>query len=207
MIFLMNQRRLLLLFTLLALIQIGCHRSNQVFISHEMLSEGDLVFRRGSSVKSQAVLYADKSGKYSHIGIVVKEGEEFMVVHVTPGERASEETVDKIKMESLEDFFACDKAKKGAILRFTDLPECSQQASQHAKAFFEKEILFDHDYDLNDTTKMYCSELVWRSYLKAGRDVSEQRRSEVTRLPVFSGTYVFPSDIYQNERLTIIYEF
>ena len=174
----------------------------------ELLSEGDLAFRRGSSVKSYAVLNIDKNGQYSHVGVIVKKGPDFMVVHITPGERALGETVDKIKMERLEEFFACDKAKKGAILRFVDSLECSQQAAQYAKRFFEKEILFDHDYNLADSTKMYCSEMVWRAYMKAGRDVSERRRSEIPAgLPFFAGTYVFPSDIYQNERLTIIYEF
>ena len=208
----MKQQQLILFwipfFALFAFIQEGCHRSNQVFISHEQLSEGDLVFRRGSGAKSQAVLYADKTGKYSHIGIIVKEGSEFMVVHITPGERKPKETVDKIKMEHLEDFFAHDKAKQGAILHFIDSQEYSKQAAQYAKMLFEKEIVFDHDYNLDDSTKMYCSEMVWRVYLKAGKDITERRRSEVPQgFPLFSGTYIFPSDIYQNERLTIVYEF
>jgi uncharacterized protein YycO len=130
-----------------------------------------------------------------------------MVVHITPGERSQGETVDKIKMERLEDFFAHDKAKKGAILHFSDSSEYSEKAAQYAKEFFEKEILFDHDYNLDDSTKMYCSEMVWQAYLKAGRDITHRRRSEVEGFPVFSGVYIFPSDIYQNERLTIVYEF
>jgi uncharacterized protein YycO len=195
-------------FTLLTFIHIGCYRSKQVLIPTEQLSEGDLAFRRGSSTKSQAVLYADREGQYSHIGIIVKEGSDFMVVHVTPGERNPGETMDKIKMESLADFFARDKAQKGAILSFVDSLGCSKKAAQYAKEFFEREILFDHDYSLDDSIKMYCSEMVWRAYLKAGRDITEQRRSEVPqRIPLFSGIYIFPSDIYQNEHFTIVYEF
>ena len=199
---------LTLFFVLFAFIQVGCHRSKQVLIPYQQLDEGDLVFRRGSGAKSQAVLYADKTGKYSHVGIIVKDGSEFMVVHITPGERSAGETEDKIKMERLEVFFARDKAQQGAILHFIDSSECSQQAAQHAKMFFEKEILFDHDYNLDDSIKMYCSEMVWRAYLKAGRDITEQRRSEVPQeFPIFSGIYIFPSDIYQNKYLTIVYEF
>jgi len=195
-----------LFFTLFALIHLGCNRSKQVFIPIGQLSEGDLAFRRGNSVKSQAVLYADKEGEYSHVGIIVKENEDFMVMHITPGERKAGETVDKIKMETLDDFFACDKAKRGAIMHFSD-SECAEKAAQYAKEFFEKEILFDHDYDLDDSITMYCSEMVWRAYLKAGKDITNQRRSEVKYSPIHSGTYILPSDIYQNEYLTIIYEF
>ena len=171
------------------------------------LSEGDLAFRKGSGAKSHAVLYADKEGLYSHVGIIVKDGLDFRVVHITPGERKPDETVDKIKMERLEDFFARDKAKKGAILHFCDSSECSEKAAHCAKAFFEKEILFDHDYNLDDSTKMYCSEMVWRAYLQAGRDITNRKRSVIEGFPVFSGTYIFPSDIFQNEYLTIVYEF
>jgi uncharacterized protein YycO len=197
-----------LFFTLLTFIHVGCNRSKQVLIPTEQLSEGALAFRRGSSAKSQAVLFADKEGHYSHVGIIVKEGSDFMVVHITPGERSPGETVDKIKMERLEDFFARDKAKKGAILCFVDSLECSEKAAQYAKEFFEREILFDHDYNLDDSVKMYCSEMVWRAYLEAGRDITGQRRSEIPQgFPMFSGTYIFPSDIYRNEHLTIVYEF
>jgi uncharacterized protein YycO len=197
----------ILFFALFAFIQVGCHRSKQVMIPTDRLSEGDLAFRRGSGTKSQAVLYADKEGLYSHVGIIVKDGSDFMVVHITPGERYPGETVDKIKMERLEDFFARDKAKKGAILHFTDSSECSEKAAQYAKEFFEKEILFDHDYNLDDSTKMYCSEMVWRLYLKTGRDITNRKRSEIEGFPIFSGTYIFPSDIYQNQYLIIVYEF
>ena len=195
-----------LFFTLITLIHVGCNRSKQIFIPVEKLSEGDLAFRRGNSAKSHIVLYADAKGEYSHVGIIVKEGSNFMVTHITPGERKPEETVDKIKMESLEDFFACDKAERGAILHFND-SECAEKAAQCAKKFFEKEILFDHDYDLDDSIKMYCSEMVWRAYMKAGKDITNQRRSEVKYSPIHSGTYILPSDIYQNEYLTIVYEF
>jgi uncharacterized protein YycO len=130
-----------------------------------------------------------------------------MVVHITPGERKPKETVDKIKMESLEAFFARDKAKQGVILHFVDSAECSKQAAQYAKMLFEEEILFDHDYNLDDSTKMYCSEMVWRVYMKAGRDITEQRRSEVPSSFPLSGIYILPSDIYQNDKLTIVYEF
>ena len=131
-----------------------------------------------------------------------------MVVHITPGERSPKETVDKIKMERLEDFFAHDKAKQGAVVRFTDSLECAEKAAQYAKEFFEKEILFDHDYDLDDSTRMYCTEMVWLAYLKAGRDITNRRRSEIPQgVPVFSGIYIFPSDIYQNESLTTVFGF
>lgn len=206
----MKQQRIILFWTLFfalfTFIQVGCNRSKQIFIPIGQLSEGDLAFRRGSSVKSQAVLYADKEGEYSHVGMIVKEGSEFKVVHVTPGERQPGETVDKVKMESLDDFFACDKAQRGAILHFADV-ECAEKAAQYAKEFFEKEILFDHDYNLNDSTKMYCSEMVWRAYMRAGKDITDQRRTEVRNSPIYKGTYILPSDVYQNEYLTIVYVF
>jgi uncharacterized protein YycO len=85
--------------------------------------------------------------------------------------------------------------------------ECAEKAAQYAKEFLEKEVLFDHDYNLNDSTKMYCSEMIWRAYMRAGRDITDQRRTEVRSSPIYNGTYILPSDVYQNEYLTIVYVF
>ncbi len=187
---------------------IACSEQKPEFdFSMNNWEEGDVVFRRGNGTKSRAVLSLDTLGIYSHVGIVVKFDSVFMIVHVVPGERDAGETVDKIKMESPEQFFSPDRAEQGAVARLQTFDSCAVYAARYASKKYESGILFDHDYDLNDSTEMYCSELIWRSYLSGGYDITMSKRSEVRNFAMFSGTYIFPSDIYVNKQLMLVYKY
>ena len=169
--------------------------------------EGDIVFRKGLGTKSNAVLHADKNGIYSHVGIVVKQDSLFMVIHITPGEREDGETEDRIKIELLEQFFSLERAQCGAVIRLKDSLEYATNAGQEAFRMLREGILFDHDYLLEESGKMYCTELIWHAYLSAGKDITRGRRSTIENVPLYSGTYIFPSDIFENDEFTIIYKF
>ena len=67
--------------------------------------EGDLAFRRGRSFESRAVLEADSGGLYSHVGILARRDGQWRVVHAVPGEREEGDSIDRVKVESLEAFF------------------------------------------------------------------------------------------------------
>lgn len=167
--------------------------------------EGDLILRKGTGTKSKAVLHVDSTGIYSHVGIVVKVDSRFKVIHITPGERTKGENVDRIKMESIEDFWREDRAQNGAVYRLKD-NRLGKRAAQQALRLLHKGILFDHDYELSDSTKMYCTELVCYAYQKGGEDISFGKRS-VLNMPLYSGTYIFPSDIYTHDEFQLIYKF
>jgi hypothetical protein len=171
------------------------------------LEEGDLVFRRGIGVKSRAVLSADTAGIYSHSGIVVKLDSGCRIIHITPGEREEGEKEDRIKVESPETFFAADRAEHGAVYRMKDAENYTAEAARHAKRLLEKGVLFDHDYVLEDTTQLYCTELIWYVYQLAGKDITNGKRSELNNFPLFSGVYIFPSNLYNNKEFKLIYKF
>lgn len=185
----------------------GCSAKTGREFPMEALSEGDILFRKGNSSKTRAVLMADTEGIYSHVGIAVTTDSGWMVVHITPGERREGETEDFIKMERIAHFFSPELASKGAFARFRDSAHCSQEAAKLAKALFEKKITFDHNYDWTDSSKMYCTELLWYAFQTAGRDITNGRRSEIRGFPLYSGEYIFPSDILKNEQLMIYYCF
>ncbi|MDR0619459.1 MAG: hypothetical protein LBG17_06135 [Bacteroidales bacterium] len=169
--------------------------------------QGDIIFRRGYGLKSRAILNVDTSSAYSHCGIVVltEDKGSASVIHITPGERNKDENVDKIKIESIADFWRNDKAKHGAVYRLKN-NRWGENAAQEAFRLLEKCILFDHDYQLQDTCTMYCTELVYQAYLKAGKDITFGKRS-VLNVPMYSGTYIFPSDIYTNDDFMVIFSF
>ena len=80
----------------------------------------------------------------------------------------------------------------------------AQQAAQWALS--KKGVIFDDRYDWNDSTQLYCTELVQLAYEKAGIDLRGNRITHVT-LPFFEGDIVFPSDIQRNDSLKTLFSF
>lgn len=164
-------------------------QSGTIFPQDVELLPGDVVFRRGSGVTSQAVLMAEKGGTYSHVGIAVDSAGVVMVVHAVP----YEDEEGRVKMEHPNDFFAPSKAQKGAVYRHRD-NETARQAAEAAARVYQRSIAFDHDYDADDTTKMYCTELVIFAYGKTRHPLSNIR-SHHLHLVGFESNCFLPSDL------------
>lgn len=76
----------------------------------------------------------------------------------------------------------------------------ASRAAHTAWEIARKGTLFDHDYNLADTSQMYCTELVEFAYRKADICLSEGRRTQIN-VPAMGGTYLMPDDIAANKRL------
>jgi hypothetical protein len=186
---------LLLLFFL-----VGCKQKNTFSfqIDETILQEGDLIFRKGMSVASRVVLAADKEGGYSHIGIIVKDAAGWKVIHAVPGETDKEYPEEIIKKESLSQFFAPKRAISGAIFRLDTNENIGLLAAEKAQTLFERKLPFDHKYNLEDSTEMYCTELIVFAFKYAGIDISEGRRRTY---PAIQGEFILPSDILAYPKL------
>lgn len=187
----------------------GCmegENRGEIHLPTDTFHDGDLAFRRGTGLTSRIVLAADKSGDFSHVGILKQIDGKWHVIHAVPGEPDYEDDVDRVKLETVEHFFAAKRAAKGAVLRVKGQAEAAERAAAHAFRLFQARILFDHDYDLADTTRMYCTELIDHVYKKEGIDLSEGRLSHI-RIPGLGGDYLLPSDIAQSDKLRLIYSF
>jgi uncharacterized protein YycO len=187
---------------LTALCLAACRGDAGIEFSKE-LSEGDLVFRRGRGSKTRAVLAVDSAGLYSHVGIVCGTDSGLVVVHAVPGEGAVREVV---KAERPGEFFSPHRAVSGAVCRLQSSEEIRSAAARYALDAQQAGLEFDHDYDLEDSTRLYCTELVWRAFGAAGVDLSGGRRSRVD-MPGFEGDYIMPSDIYCDTLLKEITKF
>lgn len=191
---------------LLAVMLSACNTSNTSnlpFTEEMTLQEGDIAFRLGRSKESRAVVRADRSSTYSHVGIVVKEGEDWHVIHAVPTEEKHSD-VHLMQNEPIAQFFQYALAKKGLIVRWEN-PEIDHQAvANYAKRKFQEGVPFDVAYDKEDSTAMYCTELVSRAYLSAGIDITEGRSKKII---IFEHPIIFPSHILQNPHLKTIYSF
>jgi len=172
----------------------------------DLFSDGDLAFRRGAGLMSRVVLAAGKGSVYSHVGILRRMDDGWYVIHAVPDEPEFAGDVDRVKIEPLTRFFAGDRAVRGAVMRLVGDSLAASRAAWEALRVAERGTLFDHNYDLSDTTEMYCTELVEFAYRKVGIDLAEGRISRVD-VPAFGGTYLLPDDLAANRGLQVIYHF
>lgn len=180
-------------------------KKDPVFPEDEF-ADGDLAFRRGMGVMSRVVLAADEEGVYSHVGILKRIKNDWYVIHAVPDELEYEGDVDRVKIEPLVKFYSFGRASRGAIMRYCGDTSKVRNTAISALEIAKRFTLFDHNYNLEDTTEMYCTEMVNFVYAKNGIDLSEGRRTEVC-LPALGGTYIMPGDLMKNSKLQMVYQF
>ena len=173
----------------------GCsgHKPDEVLDLSDSIywREGDIVLRCGWGMESRAVVVNGRS-TYSHTGLLHHdECSGWQVVHAVPGE----DTPEYIKSEAVAQFFQPMRARYGAWLRVNCCDSLAAQATGYALQKVAERVLFDNNYLLDDTTEIYCTELVWRSYRSVGIDVSSGLRHEVPHLFSSEGECILPSDI------------
>ena len=197
--------KMVLVLALFLVVFWGCTSKSQtasiasVVINTDILQEGDLVFRRGHGMESEVVIALDKIGAYSHIGIVVKDSVKgWQIVHAVPGEQESAKDPDYVKMEDISLFFRKDRAICGAIMRLKGEAQKCKNASLRAQQLCNQQVLFDHSYNIEDTTKMYCTELI---------DFVFRKENLFLYKEVIDKKYLLPGDIQVNKDIEVILQF
>jgi len=158
------------------------------------LEEGDLVFRRGIGFVGHVVTMADTEGRYSHVGIVVYKDSVPYIVHAVPHEHDFEGDFDRVKCEDARSFIGRYTECVAGIYRPQVSDSLKSIAANHALRLSVKQVPFDHDYNLDDTTALYCTELIEYVYGLVGLSISEGRRTDIN-LPGMTGQYIMPSDL------------
>lgn len=198
----------LLLMTILTMFSAGCHRQQSpgsLLPDTLQLQEGDIVFRRCTGLTSCIVVAQDRDGIFSHTGIVVDSSGTKMIVHAVPDEPDFPGDPDRVKLESVASFFSSAHAVAAAVAR-TAYPEAGTLAAQYAMRRYREGTLFDHDFNDEDTTRLYCTQLITLAYEKAGIHLVDTIR-EVIDLPSFHYRCILPSQIQQSPLLHYIFMF
>lgn len=191
---------------LLVLLATGCAFSGKRAPAAPVLPEaefraGDLAFRTGTGLYSSLLNLQAEQIQYSHVGVLVRENGQWLVVHAVPGEVEGPDDFERVKAETPALFFAPDRARHGALVH-TGLPD-ARRLGERALRMVRDSVRFDGNFDLDDTTEVYCTELVYRLFLAEGIDLSEGRRS-YANLPLLSGKGTLsPEDLLRysgNER-------
>ena len=167
----------------------------------ESLRSGDIIFRRGPSIESGVVMTMDRSN-FSHAGIVLRQRDETFVIHVVTGEGGPNIT----KVESINDYLRSDRATAAIAYRIVE--ENSSlivRAVAAARNYAERQVPFDSDFDLTSDRALYCTELVWRAYQKAGLDLIDEPLGQPTTSLVKT-PILWPSVLMHSQQLKPVWE-
>lgn len=127
------------------------------------LKTGDVVFQSTKGEQAEAIRQATGS-RFTHCGVVFEQGGEWKVL----------EAVQPVKVTLLAEFQKRSLPGTFQVRRLKQplAPELIAQA----RAWGEKQVglNYDHHFRWDDET-LYCSELVWKIYKKAGIELCATR--------------------------------
>ena len=176
------------------------------------IKNGDLIFQTSLSGQSKAIQAATHS-KYSHCGLIYKDGNDFFVF----------EAVQPIKRTPLGKWIARGENGKFVIKRLKSAeqiltPVTLQKMKQVCEEFTGKD--YDLTFEWSDN-KIYCSELIWKVYQRSTgfeigklqklsdfeltNDVVKKKMTERygDKIPM-NEIVISPSSIFDSELLTTV---
>lgn len=154
------------------------------------LKNGDIVFRRAYGVESNiAVNFSDGEKKYSHAGIVFREGDNVSVIHSLDDRKLHYNGVVK---ESLANFL--EGINTWAVYRYELSITLRDNIAKKALNFKNVNIKFDNQFDLSTDDKMYCSEFIMKIVnLSTGMETIKAKKILMGR------KFVTISNLYENK--------
>lgn len=120
------------------------------------IKDGDIILRHGYGTISDIIAKTlNESYDISHCAVLTKDSENINVIH-TVSQTLSD--FDGLQQQSLLRFISDSKKNSIIIVRYKG--EKNSELAKRAKYYLKLKIPFDHDFDINDTTKFYCNEFV-----------------------------------------------
>lgn len=159
------------------------------------LHAGDIVFRRGQSLRSRVVLLRQSGrGEYSHVGIVVIVRGEPFIVDAVPSQRGTGVT-GIVAIRRVRDFLSPTAAAAVKVMRMAPRDQTiATNAANVAVSYASRAVQFDDDYDRFSSDRVYCTELVWRVFLESGLELLDS-------LPEATDAVLLPSTLLRSRHL------
>ncbi len=161
-----------------------------------LLREGDIVLRRGEgSVSDFIVAFLKETYPVTHCGVVVRRDDGLWVI-------SSESTpdADGIRCDPLTHF--AGYARNGSLAAVRPrLDEAQRTAFLHASEWYLSQgKAFDKQFDMADTTKFYCAELMYHLFFRAtGTDFLPARK------PLAASEVVHMDNFFAPERFELLF--
>lgn len=136
-------------------------------IDTTLFEQGDIILRKGRNLVSDMIARAFPSGNgMSHCGILIQSEGNWSVAHTISGQISDQ---DGVRLSPLSEFLK--GADQGQVTHVKPIFEVNRNniviATNH---YLSLKAEFDHDFNLEDSSKLYCSEFIRCVYLEAGAD-------------------------------------
>lgn len=130
----------------------------------ELLQDGDIVLRYGHGLVSDYIVNAfDEKYQISHCGIINKTPKGLEIIH---SESSSMLSFEGIQRQDFDEFIDAGHLNSVIIVRYNRSDSAGRaKITQRAQYYLDKAIPFDYSFDTQDTTSMYCSEIIWHIFL------------------------------------------
>ncbi len=131
------------------------------------LQDGDIILRKGRSMVSDLIARSfENSRRMSHCGIILNSAGGYEVVHTISGSISEQ---DGIRKDTLQDFvLGADKANV-YILRSRNIRN-QRLIRDNVTQLLSQNPPFDHNFDLEDSSRLYCTEMIRKVFLDAGEE-------------------------------------
>jgi hypothetical protein len=131
------------------------------------LQEGDIIFRHGFGIISDAIVkYVKSDYTVSHCGIIVTDSlGKLSVIHTVSNTLAE---IDGMQKDKLEVFIKGSHKNSIIVARYKyENDSQPQKIAEQAKYYLSKQIPFDHNFDCADSTAFFCTEFIYRVFKTA----------------------------------------
>lgn len=149
-----------------------------------MIRSGDLVFRQGRGIFSGIFRnVGNVASPFSHVGILYIESKNIFVIHTEASELTG---VGFAKKEPLSKFISNRNAKSYKFYRVVGLDSSGINTMlKTALKYVRDKVPFDTEFNLKDSGKLYCTELVYKAY-KTAR-INLVKKPSVIQVPTYYG--------------------
>jgi hypothetical protein len=170
----------------------------KMFDDRVCLRDGDIVLIQSKTWRSFFLdVFSSDEENFSHAGIIKKIKADYNVIHATPDN-------EFLTMEPFAIFVSPKKTGRSMILRFRGKGDIPLKASRNALKYYLKKVPFDEQFDISNEDKLYCTELVWLSYKRAGFDFITERNLLLDS--VIFGKILLPSALIHCDDFEIIWQ-
>ncbi|GET46523.1 YiiX/YebB-like N1pC/P60 family cysteine hydrolase [Capnocytophaga felis] len=126
------------------------------------IRQGDIILRRGYGFFSDLIAKKlnDSVFDVTHSGILYLKGNQWWVIHSLSSDASD---TDGMQEQSLEEFLKSSMPEKIIVVRPKNINvEEGQHIVNQAKYYLERRIPFDRMGIIDESSQMYCTELIWQ---------------------------------------------
>ncbi len=162
---------------------------------YKLIKDGDIILRHGYGFVSDMIVQTlEEDLAISHCAIIVKNDSAINVIH-SVSQTVSD--FDGVQVQDIRQFVHESKMNSIIVLRYRyNDKQNAASVSERASYYLDRRIPFDLSFNIEDTTRFFCTEFIWKVFLDALEvDIFERKygnnQKEFYKFDVFFDTELF----------------